>query len=1155
MTSRISRFLALAFISFSANAIETDSIFYSLPSQTQGHFLTAKKLFPNEKGGVWVQDIQNQVYYFDGQHFSLLPGRAFNHDINQITYASGYFWYIDSGRLLKIDRSGHKDVVFEASNQETFQTIGQSEQVVWLYGSHYFHTFDTRTGQQTSIPVSQITQGSTSENEGIISAILVAGKWVIATRQSIFYVEKHRIRRVLAQHFSNINQLAYDQRNLRLLVGTQSGLFSLNMATINPELEPVVSGQIQTILITPDDYWIGTKQGLYVYQFENKSLKHIYASYQDDFALSNNNIMGLSADNNGGVWVATAKGINYYSQTSSLFKRVRFGRERYNLPYVHINDVLMMNDHSAWLASNLGLFKVTASLGDNKENQVEKILEYNVSHISQFEHILWLSHDDKLIRFDTHSGIAVVIRKHNKWSGRDITHLVTDEAGNVWISTEIGLYRYSPQQKHTDEFGLEWMVDQYGPSTITSLYPGAGGKLWVGTDHGVYQYSHQEVTFDARSSDYGAVTSISESAEKQVWSANNYGLLNMKEGAFSAQKVRLPHSNSIPLCVIGSKLGTWVTTTKGIQYYDHDAVLSRHFSEPFGLVTNEFLPNGCSLSPSGKTLVLTSRLGLVFVSTDTLIHTDLPTNNVLVGELQVDHSVVTIAPKTNSDLHINYGRSISVLFGILPNFEVPQVQYRLLGSDKDNWVEFQGSQLTFEHLEPGRYTLELKTISQVGTSQSGAQYAFVIDKPWYLLPITMIIFAIFIICSIVIGIAWRSKVMVKTNSRLRRLINLKTQQLRHQSQLLVSSNMQLRKQAQTRRILVADRIDKAKSTLVELKQYLNASELLIHSQILEHTEQALEPLDQIIALFANKKQECTVFDGLVVSFVIKAVIKGWQQEADKVGVTILVEDSTQGCLIKVKHFNLDMILNTLMASALIRSDANQIIHLSAKLYDGRLRISIEDTGEGVSEEEIQAFEAQEFGHAVIEHKFTLSDTSLSAIAQMAEHSGGHFDFHYNQLTHKTRVSISWPIENCIPSANHTPAEFAGYTKPSERDQAQRAYSTKKRNNQVQSEWLDKVYRLVEKHYPDPDFSTCHAAKMLFVSERSLQRKFKLLSGGSFMDYVTKVRLEKACELLIAGEKISDTAFETGFNDPSYFSQRFKHYFGLSPSKFIENSMG
>lgn len=1154
MTSRIFRLFALILVSFSTNAIETDSIFYSLPSQTQGHFLTAKKLFPNEKGGVWVQDIHNQVYYFDGQHFSLIPGRSFSHDTNDITYASGYFWYFDSGRLLKVDNSGHKEVVFESNNQETFQAIGQSEQVVWLYGNHYFHTFDSRTGQQTSIPVHQITQGSTSENEGIVSAILVAGKWVVATRQSIFYLEKNRIRRVLAKHFSNINQLVFDPRNLRLLVGTQSGLFSLNLATITPELNTIVSGQIQTILITSDDYWIGTKQGLYVYQIETKSVKHIYASYQDDFALPNNNILALSADNKGGIWVATVKGINYYSKTSRLFKRVRFGRERYNLPYGHINDVQSIDDHSAWLASNLGLFRVTSSLINNKENQVEKILNYNVSHISQFEHILWLTQGDKLIRFDTQSGIAVVIRKQDKWSGRDITHLVTDSDGKVWISTELGLYRYSPKQKITDEFGLEWMVDQYGPSSITSLYSGVDGKLWVGTDHGIYQYNSQEISFDARNSVYGAVTSITESTEKQVWSANNYGLLSIKAGDLDATKVRLPHPNSIPLCVTGTEFGTWVTTTKGLQYFSQDTRYSRYFSEPFGLVTNEFLPNGCSVSPSGKTLVLTSKLGLVFVSTDKLIHTELSTSSVLVGELQIEHSVVMVAPKTNTDIHIDYGRSISVLFGILPNFEVPQVQYRLLGSDKDNWVDFQGSQLTFENLDPGRYTLEFKTLSQVGTSHAGAQYIFVVDKPWYLLPVTMIIFAIFVIISIVIGIAWRSKIMLKTNVRLRRLINLKTQQLRHQSQLLVSSNMQLRKQAQTRRILISDRITKAKSTLSGLKEYLNSNESVMNTRVLDHTDKALEPLDQILSLFANKKQECTVLDGQVVSFVIKAVMNGWQQEADKVGITFLVEDNSQGCLIKVKHFNLDMILNTLMASALIRSSANQIIYLSAKLSDGRLRVSIEDTGEGISEEEIQAFEAQEFGIAVIEHKFTLSDTSLSAIAQMAEHSGGHFDFHYNQLTKKTRLSISWPIDNDMPSVDHTIEVFPEHTVQLGKSEIKNSYSTKKGNHRIQTEWLDKVYLLVEKHYPDPDFSTCQAAKMLYISERSLQRKFKSLSGGSFMDYVTKVRLEKACELLIAGEKISDTAFETGFNDPSYFSQRFKHYFGLSPSKFIENSM-
>lgn len=1152
----ILRLLVLMVISFSIYAIETDSIFYSLPSQAQGHFLTAKKLFPNEKGGVWVQDTQNQVYYFDGQHFSLLPDRVFNSDTNHITYASGYFWYFDSGRLLKVSTSGEQTVAFETRKHISFQTVGQSEQVIWLYGDRYFHTFDTQTGEHWSTSVSQITQGSTTDNEGIVSAVLVAGEWVVATHKSIFYLDNNGGRRVIAKRFSNINQLAFDRRHLRLLIGTDSGLFSLNMATIKPELETITSGQIKTILITPDDYWVGTKEGLFVYQITQKSIKHIHASYQDDFALLSNNIMGLSSDNKGGVWVATAKGINYFSQTSSLFNRVRFGREKDNLPYVHINDVIAINDKSAWLASNLGLFKVTTEATRNK---VERVLNYNVSHMSQSGRFLWLSQGDKLIRFDTNSGIPVVIRKQNKWSGSHISHLEADQAGYVWIATDFGLYRYSPQQKKTDELGLEWMVDKYGPSSITTLYSGEAGKLWIGTDNGIYQYHNQEVTFDARSAGYGSVTSISESVGDQVWSANNYGLLSMKTGAFDAKEVRSPYSNSIPLCVVGSHSGTWVTTTKGINYYDQQTSLSRYFPAPFGIVANEFLPNGCRLSPSGKTLILTSRLGLIFISTETLMRSQLPANDVLVGELQVDHSVVMVAPKTNTDIHVEYGRSISVLFGILPNFEVPEVQYRLLGSEKESWVDFQGAQLTFENLDPGQYTLELKTMSQVGTNHPGARYIFIVNKPWYLLPRSIAIFVIVLIGSMTMLMVWRSKIMVKTNIRLRRLINLKTQQLRHQSQLLVSSNMQLRKQTQTRRILVGDRITKAKRALDELKEQLNSSDSAFYINTLarNQTDKALEPLEQILALYDNKKQECTVFDGLVVSFVIKAVVKGWQQEADKVGITFLVEDNTQGCLVKVKHFNLDMILNTLMASALIRSDTNQLIHLSARLNGERLRVSIEDTGEGISEEEILAFEAQEYGVVIVEHQFTLSDTSLSAIARMAEHSGGYFDFHYNQATNKTRLSISWPIEACMPAEAMSEETVDNiidegiYGKENETHQ----YLHQEGNKKAHSDWLDKVYQLVETHYPNPDFSTCHAAKLLFISERSLQRKFKTLSGGSFMDYVTSVRLEKACERLITGEKISDTAFETGFNDPSYFSQRFKHYFGLSPSKFIENSMG
>ncbi len=73
-----------------------------------------------------------------------------------------------------------------------------------------------------------------------------------------------------------------------------------------------------------------------------------------------------------------------------------------------------------------------------------------------------------------------------------------------------------------------------------------------------------------------------------------------------------------------------------------------------------------------------------------------------------------------------------------------------------------------------------------------------------------------------------------------------------------------------------------------------------------------------------------------------------------------------------------------------------------------------------------------------------------------------------------------------------------------------------------------------------------------MSERSLQRRFKTATHKTFKEYLTEYRLEKACQVLLEGQKVAQVAFCCGFNDPSYFSQRFKHHFGVSPTQFIED---
>ena len=59
------------------------------------------------------------------------------------------------------------------------------------------------------------------------------------------------------------------------------------------------------------------------------------------------------------------------------------------------------------------------------------------------------------------------------------------------------------------------------------------------------------------------------------------------------------------------------------------------------------------------------------------------------------------------------------------------------------------------------------------------------------------------------------------------------------------------------------------------------------------------------------------------------------------------------------------------------------------------------------------------------------------------------------------------------------------------------------------------------------------------------------AGASFTTRLTELRLRKAADLLTraggGGGRISDIAFDCGFNDLSYFNRCFRRRFGLTPS--------
>ncbi|MCF6404576.1 AraC family transcriptional regulator [Chitinophaga filiformis] len=72
----------------------------------------------------------------------------------------------------------------------------------------------------------------------------------------------------------------------------------------------------------------------------------------------------------------------------------------------------------------------------------------------------------------------------------------------------------------------------------------------------------------------------------------------------------------------------------------------------------------------------------------------------------------------------------------------------------------------------------------------------------------------------------------------------------------------------------------------------------------------------------------------------------------------------------------------------------------------------------------------------------------------------------------------------------------------------------------------------------------------------LLRKFKEKTGLRLSEYITRVRLEKAANSIVAGqENLTGIGYSSGFYDQSHFSRSFRNYFGVSPRDFSKTIKG
>ncbi|MCR5214401.1 MAG: response regulator [Eubacterium sp.] len=101
-----------------------------------------------------------------------------------------------------------------------------------------------------------------------------------------------------------------------------------------------------------------------------------------------------------------------------------------------------------------------------------------------------------------------------------------------------------------------------------------------------------------------------------------------------------------------------------------------------------------------------------------------------------------------------------------------------------------------------------------------------------------------------------------------------------------------------------------------------------------------------------------------------------------------------------------------------------------------------------------------------------------------------------------------------------------------------------------TEIIEKAKRFIQENFQNEDMSLQQVASYVNVSSNHFSAVFRKETGETFIDYLTRVRMDNAKELLTCTSmKTSEIGFEVGYKDPHYFSYIFKKEIGMSPKEY------
>ena len=94
-----------------------------------------------------------------------------------------------------------------------------------------------------------------------------------------------------------------------------------------------------------------------------------------------------------------------------------------------------------------------------------------------------------------------------------------------------------------------------------------------------------------------------------------------------------------------------------------------------------------------------------------------------------------------------------------------------------------------------------------------------------------------------------------------------------------------------------------------------------------------------------------------------------------------------------------------------------------------------------------------------------------------------------------------------------------------------------------------IVDFLSEHYTEA-FSMAELCQRVGMTESSFSRYFRRATGNTFTDFVNRLRIYKACLLLMETDRyINNVCYDAGFNNVANFNRRFLEFKGMTPKEF------